>query len=85
MGPGNCPEIPETGLEKEFKRSNGIEKVSYGKDFVKAVVGEVLVKEIKVVPEIEVGFTPGGFGQRSAANVKNDRLGSVHDFIAVVF
>ena len=71
MSAGDCPEILEARLEKEFNGSDAIEEQPYGKDRIETVIGQVFIKKIKVVTEVEVGFSPGGLGKGASANMKN--------------
>ena len=59
MSTGNSPEIFKTSLEEEFKGCNGIQQVTNCKHPEKPVVGKVLIKEYEIIPEIQVGFSPG--------------------------
>ena len=71
MRPGYSPEVFKTCLEKEFHRCNSIKEEPDCKNSEKAVIGQVFVKKIKIIPEIQVGFSPRCLWQGAAADMKN--------------
>ena len=81
MCPGNCPEILKPGLYQKFHCSNPVKQKPYGKDPDQPGIGKVFIQENEIIPEIQVGFSPGDLWQGSPSNMEDSRIWTVHDLV----